>query len=60
VWVEDLFVQPGHRRHGVGRALLASIAASALERGCARLEWSALGWNEPALAFYDELGDRSR
>lgn len=56
IWVEDLFVRPEHRRRGIGRALLARIAASALERGCARLEWSALDWNEPALRFYDELG----
>lgn len=56
IWVEDLFVRPEQRRRGIGRALLASIAASALERGCARVEWSALDWNEPALRFYDELG----
>ena len=56
IWVEDLFVRPEHRRRGIGRALLARIAASTLERGCARLEWSALDWNEPALRFYDELG----
>jgi GNAT superfamily N-acetyltransferase len=56
IWVEDLFVQPEHRRRGIGRALLARIAAIALERECARLEWSALDWNEPALRFYDELG----
>lgn len=56
IWVEDLFVRPEHRRRGIGRALLARIAASALERGCARVEWSALDWNEPALRFYDELG----
>ncbi len=56
IWVEDLFVRPEHRRRGMGRALLAHIAAAALESGCARLEWSALDWNEPALRFYDELG----
>lgn len=56
IWVEDLFVRPEHRRGGIGRALLARIAAIALERDCARLEWSALDWNEPALRFYDELG----
>ncbi|HWM55482.1 MAG TPA: GNAT family N-acetyltransferase [Solirubrobacterales bacterium] len=56
IWVEDLFVRPEHRRRGIGRSLLARIAATALERGCARLEWSALDWNEPALRFYDELG----
>lgn len=56
IWVEDLFVRPENRRCGIGRALLARIAATALERDCARLEWSALDWNEPALRFYDELG----
>jgi GNAT superfamily N-acetyltransferase len=56
LWVEDLFVQPEHRRRGIGRALLGHIAGLALERDCARLEWSALDWNEPALRFYDELG----
>ncbi len=56
IWVEDLFVRPEHRRRGIGRALLARLAATALERDCARLEWSALDWNELALRFYDELG----
>jgi GNAT superfamily N-acetyltransferase len=56
IWVEDLFVRPENRRRGIGRALLARIAAVALERDCARLEWSALDWNKPALRFYDELG----
>lgn len=56
LWIEDLFVQPTHRRRGIGRALLGRIAALARERDCARLEWSALDWNEPALRFYDELG----
>lgn len=56
LWVEDLFVRPAHRRRGVGTGLLAHIAGIAAERGCARLEWSALEWNEPALRFYDRLG----
>ena len=56
LWVEDVFVRPEQRRRGIGRALLAHIARIAIERGCARLEWSALNWNEPALRFYDELG----
>jgi GNAT superfamily N-acetyltransferase len=56
LWVEDLFVKPAQRGKGIGRALLGRIAALALERGCARLEWSALDWNEPALRFYEELG----
>jgi GNAT superfamily N-acetyltransferase len=56
LWLEDLFVIPERRRSGIGRALLAHVAAVAVERGCARMEWSALGWNEPALRFYAALG----
>jgi GNAT superfamily N-acetyltransferase len=56
LWIEDLFVQPSQRRRGVGRALLGHIAGIALTRNCARVEWSALNWNEPALRFYDQLG----
>ncbi len=56
VWLEDLFVRPGCRRHGVGRALLAAVAAHTRERGGERLEWAALDWNELALDFYRGLG----
>jgi GNAT superfamily N-acetyltransferase len=56
LWVEDLFVLPSQRRRGIGRAMLSDLAALAIERGCARVEWSALDWNETALRFYDELG----
>lgn len=56
LWLEDLFVLPDARRRGVGRALLAHVAALATARGCARLEWSVLDWNEPAIAFYREQG----
>ena len=56
IWVEDLFVPEAHRRRGVGRALLRRLAQLALERGCARLEWSVLDWNAPALGFYRTLG----
>jgi GNAT superfamily N-acetyltransferase len=56
LWLEDLYVSPSHRRAGVGRALLGHVASVALERGCGRLEWSVLSWNEPALRFYDSLG----
>ena len=56
LWLEDLFVVPEHRRGGIGRLLLSQVAALAVKRGCARLEWSALGWNEPALQFYAALG----
>lgn len=58
LWVEDLFVRPSHRRRGIGRALLSHIAGLARERDCARAEWSALDWNEPALRFYEEIGAR--
>jgi GNAT superfamily N-acetyltransferase len=56
MWLEDLFVRPAHRRHGVGRALLGAVAARTRERGGERLEWAALDWNELALGFYRALG----
>ena len=56
LWVEDIFVRPEHRRRGIGGALLAHIAGISVKRGCTRLEWSALDWNEPALRFYDQAG----
>jgi GNAT superfamily N-acetyltransferase len=56
IYLEDLFVRPAARGKGYGRALLARLAALALERGCARLEWAVLDWNEPAIGFYRALG----
>jgi GNAT superfamily N-acetyltransferase len=56
IWLEDLFVRPDHRGAGVGRALLAAVAARTRERGGGRLEWSALDWNALALGFYKSLG----
>ncbi|HWF35246.1 MAG TPA: GNAT family N-acetyltransferase [Solirubrobacteraceae bacterium] len=56
LWLEDLFVVPEHRRAGIGTMLLSHLAKVAVDRGCARFEWSALNWNEPALRFYDALG----
>jgi GNAT superfamily N-acetyltransferase len=56
IWLEDLYVRPHLRRGGVGGALLARVARVAVERGCARLEWHALDWNDPALSFYERLG----
>ncbi len=58
LWLEDLYVPVVHRRAGVGVALLRRVAAVAVARGCARLEWNALDWNEPALSFYAKLGAR--
>jgi GNAT superfamily N-acetyltransferase len=56
IWLEDLFVSPSARGLGLGRALLAELAAEACDRGYARLEWNVLDWNEPALGFYAVLG----
>ncbi len=59
VHLEDLFVVPEARGRGIGRALLSRVASIAVERGCARLEWQVLDWNEPALGFYRALGAHS-
>ncbi len=56
VWLEDLFVRPAHRGAGVGRALLAAVAARVRAEGGERLEWAALDWNELALGFYRRIG----
>lgn len=56
LYLEDLYVRPDARGAGLGKALLARLEALALERGCGRLEWWVLDWNEPALAFYRALG----
>jgi GNAT superfamily N-acetyltransferase len=56
LYLEDLFVEPEARGSGLGKALLAKLAGLALERGCARMEWSVLDWNEPAIAFYRSIG----
>ena len=58
IYLEDLFVRPDARGSGLGKALLAHLAALAVERDCARLEWSVLDWNEPAIGFYQKLGAR--
>lgn len=56
IYLEDLYVRPGHRRSGIGHALLTELARLAKERGCGRLEWSVLDWNEPAIGFYRGIG----
>ena len=53
-------MQPNHRGKGYGTALLCYLAQLCAERGCGRLEWSVLTWNEPALEFYESLGARSK
>jgi GNAT superfamily N-acetyltransferase len=56
IYLEDLYVRPEFRGAGVGRALLIHLAKLARERGCGRLEWSVLDWNEPAIGFYKGIG----
>lgn len=56
LYLEDLFVRPKYRGQGFGKALLVELARIAVERGCARLEWSVLDWNEPSIAFYKAFG----
>jgi GNAT superfamily N-acetyltransferase len=56
LYLEDLFVKPEYRGKGYGRALLVDLARIARERGCGRMEWAVLDWNDPALQFYRKLG----
>ena len=56
LYLEDLFVRPEHRGKGYGRALLVDLAKIARDRGCGRMEWAVLNWNEPAIEFYRKLG----
>ncbi len=56
LYLEDLFVRPDARGKGYGRALLVHLAKIAAERGCGRMEWAVLDWNEPAIKFYRTLG----
>jgi GNAT superfamily N-acetyltransferase len=59
IYLEDLYVTPALRRSGLGRALLAELAAICVRRGYARLEWNVLDWNAPSLAFYEAIGARN-
>jgi GNAT superfamily N-acetyltransferase len=56
MWLEDLYVESSHRGRGLGRALLAVVAREATARGCLRLSWAVLDWNEPTIRFYESLG----
>jgi GNAT superfamily N-acetyltransferase len=58
LYLEDLFVKPGFRGRGLGKALLLHLAKLANARGCGRMEWSVLDWNRPAIDFYEKLGAR--
>ena len=56
IYLEDLYVQPAYRGRGYGKALLKMLAQITVERGCGRLEWACLDWNQPSIDFYRSLG----
>ena len=56
IYLEDLFVLPEYRGKGYGKALLKKLAQITVERGCGRLEWACLDWNQPSIDFYRSLG----
>ena len=56
LYLEDLYVKPEYRGRGIGKAIFAELARIAAERGCGRLEWQCLDWNEPSINFYKSLG----
>lgn len=56
VYLEDLFVVPAYRGRGIGKALVRHVAGVAVARGCVRLKWEVLRWNEPSIGFYESLG----
>jgi GNAT superfamily N-acetyltransferase len=56
LYLEDVYVQPSQRGSGLGAAMLARLAALAVERNCARFEWTVLDWNKQAIGFYEKLG----
>lgn len=58
IYLEDLYVRPQFRGHGIGKALLVHLAGIAVERGCGRMEWAVLDWNRKAIDFYESLGAR--
>lgn len=59
LYLEDIFVEADQRGRGVGRELMTALAAEAVQRGCARMDWSVLNWNAPSIAFYRRLGARA-
>ena len=56
LYLEDLYVKPEYRGHGIGKGILKRLASLAVERDCGRLEWSCLDWNKPSIDFYLSLG----
>lgn len=60
IYLEDLYVQPNFRGKGFGKALLKQLAASTVQRGYGRVEWSVLDWNTPSIEFYERIGARGK
>ncbi len=58
LYLEDLYVTPVHRTHGIGTALMQRLARAAVDAGCKRFQWAVLDWNAPAIGFYERLGAR--
>ena len=58
IWLEDVYVRPPFRKHGLGRRLIEAVARIGADSNCGRFEWTALHWNAPALDFYRRLGAR--
>jgi GNAT superfamily N-acetyltransferase len=58
LWIEDLFILPQARRQGIGRAVFAHLGRLARDKGCSRIEFAVLDWNQPAIDFYRDLGAR--
>ena len=56
IYLEDLYVTPEYRGHGLGKALIKKLGSIAVERGCGRLEWSCLDWNTKSIEFYRSMG----
>lgn len=59
IWLEDVYVRPALRKHGIGTALLKAVAQVGVRRGCGRFEWTALNWNKNALDWYRKVGART-
>jgi GNAT superfamily N-acetyltransferase len=59
IYLEDLFVRPAARKHGVGFALIRALARIAVDRDCGRLDWSVLNWNDLAIDFYKQIGAKA-
>ena len=59
LYLEDLYIQPSYRHQGYGKQVFKYLAKYALEKGCGRMEWSVLDWNEPSINFYKRLGAKA-